>query len=93
MFLYGTGYYKSQNLLGLRHLSRQHCYLQHPSFSGLQVDSLPLLRSVRKAAGAEYLEIPAIRTAYDFLRSYINTTAKRLYYKTSNSALEDSSLL
>jgi hypothetical protein len=92
MFLYGAGYYKSQNLLGLRHLSR-HRYLHHPSFSVLQVDSLPLLRSVRKAAGAEYFEIPAIRTAYDFLRSYINTNAKRLYYNTSNSALEDSSLL
>jgi len=92
MFLYGAGYYKSQNLLGLRHLSRQHRYL-HPSFSGLQVDSLPLLRSVKKAAGAEHFEIPAIRTAYEFLRSYINTTAKRLHYNTSNSALEDSSLL
>jgi len=93
MFLYGAGYYKSQNLLGLCHCSRQHCYLQHPSFSGLQVGSLPLLRSVRKGAGAEYLEIPVIRTTYAFLRSYINTTAKRRYYNTSNAALEDSSLL
>lgn len=74
MYLYGSGYYKSQNLLGLRHLSRRHCYLRYPYFSVLQVDSLPLLRSVRRAAGAEYLEIPAIGTAYDFLLSYINTT-------------------
>jgi hypothetical protein len=93
LYFYIGWWSKSQNLLGLHHLSRQHCCLQHPSFSGLQVDSLPLLRSVRKAAGAEYLEIPAIRTAYVFLRSYINTTAKRLYYTTSNSVLEDSSLL
>jgi hypothetical protein len=57
------------------------------------VDSMPLLRSVRKAARAEYIEIPAIRTAYDFLRSYNNTTAKRLYYNNSYSTLEDSSLL